>query len=190
MAINILDDEAAQSHIGNGKKLFAQFFMEAVQDVAASEKAGRPIFKEEEFVRIRVPGDALNEVVREVRPIDRDTFADQYRAFKANQDQPLVGTPLDKVPFLTKARVLEFQAVGLRTAEHVRDMSDAVAQKFMDAHSIRKRIADFLASASGAAPVEQLNAELASRDEQIAVLKQALEAQGEKIEQLTKTQRR
>ena len=190
MSLQMADDAAMQAYIGNGKKLNAQFFMEAVQDQTASDKAGRPIFNETEFVRIIVPGDGLNIVVREVRPIDRETFAEQYRAFKSNQEQPVVGTPLDKVPFLTKARVMEFQALGLKTAEHVRDMSDAVAQKFMDAHGLRKRITDFLAAASDAAPMEKLNAELAERDQEILALKKALESQGEKIDQLTKNPRR
>lgn len=190
MALQMADDAAAQAYIGNGKKLFAQFFMEAVQDQVASEQSGRPIFREAEFVRIIVPGDALNIVVREVRDIDKEAYAEQYRAFKANQEQPVEGTPLDKLPFLTKARVLEFQAMGLKTAEHVRDMSDAVAQKFMDAHGLRKRITDFLLAAADVAPVEKLNAELAERDEKIATLMKALESQGEKIEQLSRNQRR
>jgi hypothetical protein len=85
---------------------------------------------------------------------------------------------------------MEFNALGLRTAEQVRDMSDTIATKFMDAHGIRKRIGDFLAAASDAAPMEKLQAELADRDAKIAQLMQAVESQGEKIEQLTKSQRR
>jgi hypothetical protein len=184
------DDAAMQAYMGNGKKLFAHFFMEAVPDSEESVKQGRPIYKEEEFIRIMVPGDQLNVTVREVREIDKDTYPEQYTAFKRRQEQPLVGTPLDKIPFLSKARVLEFHALGLKTAEHVRDMSDAVAQKFMDAHGLRKRIGDFLQAASDGAPAEKLQAELAKRDETIATLKAALESQGEKIDQLTKSQRR
>lgn len=190
MAIQMADDAAMQAYLGNAKKLYAHFFMEAVPDAEASAREGRPIYKEEEFVRIMIPGDQLNIVCREVREADKQAYPEQYRAFKEKQDQPLIGTPLDKIPFLTKARVLEFHAMGLKTAEHVRDMPDTIAQKFMDAHGLRKRIADFLAAAAGSAPVEKLQSELAKRDETIAALKAALEDQGAKIDALTKSQRR
>ena len=190
MALQMADDAVMNALSNDAKKLYAVFFMEAVQDPDASASAGRPIYREEEFVRIMVPGDKDNVVVRAVRPVDRELYASQYAAFKAKQEQPIVGTPLDKIPFLTKARVLEFQALGLRTAEQVRDMSDTLAAKFMDAHGIRKRISDFLLAASDAAPMEKLQQELAERDAKIADLMKAIEAQGEKIDQLSRTQRR
>jgi hypothetical protein len=190
MALQMADDAAMGALSGDAKRLSATFFLEAVEDPAASAEAGRPIFKEEEWVRIMVPGDKDNIVVRSVRAIDKELYAAQYAAFKNRQEQPVVGTPLDKVPFLSKARVLEFQAVGLKTAEQVRDMSDTLAQKFMDAHGIRKRIGDFLLAAADGAPMEKLQAELADRDAKIAQLMAAVESQGEKIEQLTKSQRR
>lgn len=190
MALQMADDAAMSALSQDAKRLVAVFFLEAVEDPAQSAAQGRPIYREEEWVKIMVPGDKDNIVVRAVRAVDKTLYADQYRAFKANQDQPIVGTPLDKIPFLSKARVLEFNALGLRTAEQVRDMSDTLAAKFMDAHGIRKRIGDFLAAASDAAPMEKLQAELADRDAKIAQLMQAVESQGEKIDQLTKNQRR
>ena len=190
MALQLADEEAMQALSGNAKRLSATFFLEAVEDPDQSAAQGRPIFREEEWVRIMVPGDKDNIVVRTVRPIDKELYAAQYAAFKNRQEQPVVGTPLDKIPFLSKARVLEFQALGLKTAEQIRDMSDTIAAKFMDAHGIRKRIGDFLIAASEGAPVEKLQAELAERDAKIAQLMQAVESQGEKIEQLTKGQRR
>ena len=190
MALQMADDAAMSALSQDAKRLVAVFFLEAVEDPAQSAAQGRPIFREEEWVKIMVPGDKDNIVVRAVRSVDKTLYGEQYRAFKANQDQPIVGTPLDKIPFLTKARVMEFNALGLRTAEQVRDMSDTIATKFMDAHGIRKRIGDFLAAASDAAPMEKLQAELADRDAKIAQLMQAVESQGEKIEQLTKSQRR
>lgn len=190
MALQMADEAAMQAYQGNAKRLFGFFFMEAIPDAEESTKQGRPIFKEVEFIRIMVPGDSLNTVVREVREADKEAFAEQYRAFKAKQEQPIQGTPLDKIPFLSKARVLEFHALGLKTAEHVRDMPDSVAQKFMDSHGLRKRIADFLTAASDAAPMERLNAEITKKNDEIAALKEAIEAQGAKIAELMKGQRR
>ena len=190
MALQAADDAAMDALSGNAKRLSAHFFLEAVEDPAQSAAQGRPIFREEEWVRIMVPGDKDNIVVRSVREVDKEVYATQYAAFKNRQEQPVVGTPLDKIPFLSKSRVLEFNALGLKTAEQVRDMSDTIAAKFMDAHGIRKRIGDFLLAAADGAPMEKLQAELADRDAKIAQLMAAVESQGEKIDQLTKSQRR
>jgi hypothetical protein len=190
MALQIADQDAMEAYQGNAKRLSATFFLEAVEDPDESAKQGRPIFREEEWVRIMVPGDKDNIVVRNVRQIDKELYPAQYAAFKNRQEQPVVGTPLDQIPFLSKPRVMEFQALGLKTAEQVRDMSDTIAAKFMDAHGIRKRVAAFLVAAADGAPTEKLQAELAERDAKIAQLMQAIESQGEKIEQLTKSQRR
>lgn len=190
MALQTADEAAMDALMGNAKRLSASFFLEAVEDPEQSAAQGRPIYREEEWVRIMVPGDTSNIVVRSVRPVDKELYAQQYAAFKSRQEQPVVGTPLDKVPFLSRARVMEFNAIGLKTAEQVRDMSDTIASKFMDAHGIRKRLGDFLLAAADGAPMEKLQSELASRDAKIAELMTAIESQGEKIDQLTKNQRR
>ena len=165
--------------------LYAEFHMEAVQDTDASNKAARAIFKDREFITIRIPGDKENDVIREVRESDKQMWPTQYQAFKAGLDQPVTGTPLDQLPFLTKSQRLEFAAVGVRTAEQLSEMNDAVAQKFMGIHGIRKRVKDFLDAAAGAAPAIALRAELEKRDNEIDVLRKALEDQGRKIAELS-----
>ena len=171
------------------KGLYAEFHMEAEQDPAESEKQGRPVFKEVEYVTIRIPGDKDNDIIRAVRPGDKQAWPTQYAAFKAGLEQPLTGTPLAQLPFLTKAQVLEFNAVGIRTAEQLVEMSDAAAQKFMGIQAIRKKVKDFLDAAAGAAPLTAMRADLEKRDNEIAVLRNALAEQGKKIEELSKNRR-
>ena len=113
-------------------------------------------------------------------------FPRQWAAFKNREEQPATGTPLETLPFLTKAQVLEFKAANCTTAEHVRDMSDGLAQKFMGIHDIRRRIAVFLEAAAGAAPAERLAGELKKRDDLIATQTQNLKEQGDAIEALRK----
>jgi hypothetical protein len=131
--------------------LYAEFHMEAMEIPDESAKAGRPIYKDVEFITIRIPGDKDNDVVREVRESDKRQWAQQYAAFKAGQEQVTVGTPLDQLPFITKAQRLEFAAVGIKTAEQLRDMSDGNAQRFMGIVGIKKKVADWLEAAAGAA---------------------------------------
>lgn len=187
-----LDDNSAPGMDGAApptKGIYAEFHMEAVEDAAESEKAGRPIYKDTEFITIRIAGDKDNDVVRPVRPQDKKLWPDQYKAFKAGQEQVVTGTPLDQIPFITKAQRLEFAAVGVKTAEQIRDMPDSVAQRFMGIQSVKKKVADFLEAAAGAAPAIALRGELEKRDSEIAVLKNALAEQGKKIEEMLKAKK-
>jgi predicted RNase H-like nuclease (RuvC/YqgF family) len=173
------------SQQGQGGKLFVQFHMEATADHDLSVKEGRPVHKDEEFITIIVPGDR-DSIVRPVRQQDREMYAQQYTAFKNKQEQPVTGTPLSVLPFLTRAQVADLAAVNVRTAEQLASMSDVLAQKFMGMHGLRKRVQDFLDAAAGNAPIERLNSELEKRDNTIAVLQKALDDQGKKIEELLK----
>jgi hypothetical protein len=142
--------------------------------------AGRPIYKDAEWVEIRISGNKDEIRDRAVRENDKRLFPREYAAFKAGAEAPLEGTPLESVPFLTPAQVMELRAFGCRTAEHVRDMADANAQKFMGMHSIRQRLRDFLAAAEGAAPMLAMRAELervqSEKDAQVAALQEQINA--------------
>lgn len=170
---------------GQGGKLYVQFSLDAVEDMDASVKEGRPVHKEVETITIIVPGDR-DTIVRQVRDHDREQFAQQYAAFKNKQEQPVMGTMLSSLPFLTKAQVADLYAANVRTAEQLANMSDVLAQKFMGMHNLRKRAKDFLDAAAGNAPIERMNKELEVRDNTIAVLQKALDDQGKKIEELLK----
>ena len=170
---------------GQGGKLYVQFSLDAVEDMDASIKEGRPVHKEVETITIIVPGDR-DTIVRQVRESDREQFATQYAAFKNKQEQPVMGTMLSSLPFLTKAQVADLYAANVRTAEQLANMSDVLAQKFMGMHNLRKRAKDFLDAAAGNAPIERMNKELEVRDNTIAVLQKALDDQGKKIEELLK----
>lgn len=189
-ALQMADEQMQHMADQRYGSLIVEFYLYPIQDEAKSAAAGRPIYEEQEFVRIRVPGDKDEIRERAVRAKDRVMYAQQYAAFKNKLEQPTIGTPLEQIPFLNKAQVLEFRALGMKTAEHVRDMPDAHAQKFMGSASLRKRLTDFLAAAAGAAPIEKLNAETASLRSENEALKKMLEEQGARIDALTKQSRK
>lgn len=166
--------------------LWIRFFMDAEQDMEASEAQGRPIFKESEFIEIRIPGNKDEIRVRPVRFADTQQFPRQYGAFKQGLADPVIGTPLDKIPFITKAQAAEFNALGVKTAEQLRDMADGNAQRIMGAQALKTKVANFLAAAEGAAPALKLQSELEKRDGEIEVLKGLVEAQNKKIDELAR----
>ena len=173
----------------NDSKLWIRFFMDAEQSIEESEKAGRPIYSEKEFIEIRIPGDKDEIRVRPVRYSDTQMYPRQYAAFKQGLEQPVTGTPLDKLPFITKAQAAEMAGVGIKTAEQLRDMSDANAQKYMGASQLRAKVKAFLDAAEGAAPALKMQAELEKRDGEIELLKQMVEQQSRKLEEMTKSKR-
>jgi len=170
---------------GQDSRLYVKFHMEASHNEEKSIEAGRPIFIDEEYITIMVPGDR-DIICRPVRSMDKQEYAVQYAAFKAGLEQPTEGTPLSVLPFLTKVQVAELHAVNVKTAEQLRDMSDVLAQKFMGINSMRQQVGAFLEAAAGAAPALKLQAELEKRDNTIATLQAALDAQGKKIEELSR----
>jgi hypothetical protein len=174
-------------------KLIVRFYVNAVVDEKATngwteefydidtgEKrikkhpgAGIKKFVDEEWIEIRIPGNVAEVRHRAVRPGDTRKHAREYAAFKQGLADPLVGTPIESLPFLSPAQVAEFKSAGLRTAENVRDVSDSDASKFLGMHGIRRRVSDFLAAAAGEAPILSLRAD----NEQMAAQIKALQAQ-------------
>lgn len=137
-------------------------------------------------VEIRAPGDKDFIVQREMRELDKYRFEKEWKLFEESEKGAvgLDGTPLDAVPFLDVARIADLQASGVKTVEQLAAISDANGQKFMDFHRMRQAAKDFLAAAKGAAPLQEMRAELESRDAQIAALqkqiKEIAEAQAKK----------
>ncbi len=169
----------------------ATFYKEAVYDKEASEGytniefdrvtgreikvkvpgQGRPIYKEEVFVEIGIAGSTTEQRRRPIRENDKLRFAREWEAFEKKEAAPRIGTPLDELPFLTKAQRLEFQAYGCQTAEQLAAMSDVNGQKFMGFQQLRRRVQDYLAAAAGAAPMLEMRKELESRDAELAEMR-------------------
>lgn len=162
-------------------KLFVQFFSEAVQDDAKTEEQGRPIFRDAVFVRIVVPGDRNNIVVREADPADFRRFAAQYKAYQEGGEDAVVGTPLREWPFITRAQAEELRYLGVRTVEALAELSDAAKQKVAGLTTLSKRAQDWLATAKDAEVVTKMRTELEARDNQIQVLTQNLASLADEI---------
>ena len=150
------------------ENLYVQFFSHPMQDKAKTLEEGRPIFVDTEYIRIMVPGDKGNVVMRSVREDDRQRFPKQYQAFKNDEEEILEGTPLDKWNFVSAAQVEELKYFGIRTVENLANVTDTNAQKFMGINLLRQKAQEYIAAASSEAPIAQLQEELSARDATIA----------------------
>lgn len=148
------------------------FFMHPVENKRLSVEAGRPIFKDVEYVRIKFPGDPKRIHVapakekaqmepgsgRRLDYIER--FPEHYARFKAGNDQGQVGTPISELPFLTEAKRHELRAVSIHTAEALAELPDRTIQKLgMGMRSLVEQARSWLDAAAGSAATTALAAE-------------------------------
>lgn len=156
--------------------LFVRFSKVPKEDAEASAQEGRPIFKEVDYITIAVPGDKTSEVVRPVRPTDKERFRAAWERYNAGHAQVADGTPLKEWPGVSRAQVEELAYFRIYTVEQLADVSDANLRNMGPFLALRQRARDFLERAKGAAPVEKMRQELEARDEQLARLQAQVEA--------------
>lgn len=173
-----------QPNQANRPMIHVEFINLPVEDLAASRKEGRPIFKDVEHCRIRWVGDNKRELIEPAHQLteyNRDerryiTFAEKfpehYRLFKANQDQSAVnGTPISELPFLTEAKRAELRALNITTAEGLAALDGAALHRLgMGGRDLKNKARAFLDSASGAADVSRMAAEIENLKAMIANL--------------------
>lgn len=117
-----------------------EFYNRAVPDKRATLEAGRPIFKDVPYVRIRFPGD--NKRVHDA-PAHEKTVAgpdgywldytqqypEHWAIFAKGAGDQIVGTPLSELPMLTEAKRAEFRAVNIHTVEMLAELPDREIQR-------------------------------------------------------------
>jgi hypothetical protein len=161
------------------KKLLVKFFVKPRPDSAETVKQGRPIFKDVEYIDIRIPGDRTGGVSRPASHNDKQRFAPHYAAFKQRTEVPLEGTPLIEWPLITRSLAEELAFHNVKTVEHLSTMSDTHSGKFMGLNALKAKALKWLEQAGEEAKVHELQQELLERDERIAT-------QGQQIELLQK----
>ncbi|WP_141339703.1 hypothetical protein [Bradyrhizobium sp. USDA 3458] len=141
-----------------------RFYKDAIQNMAASEKEGRPIFEEKEMVEVRIPGDKLFSWVGEVSDKHRQRWPDVYAAFKRGEERAASGTPLEQWPnpSLTKARVAELKSANILSVEELAGVPDSTLPKLgMGARELRDQARAYIDAAKGGAENAKMAAELA-----------------------------
>jgi len=171
-------DEAAvmqdQPRYAMDKRLYVQFYRNAVMSSFKSAEEGRPIFDEVDFVRIIVPGDKNSIVDTQVTEEHKMRFEKQFDRFKKNQEQAVTGTPLEVWTQMTVGQVAELKAMHVHTVEQLADMPDQLAQRIMGSHALRAKAKLFLEAAAGEAVTSRLASQLELRDNEINQLKQQM----------------
>ena len=152
--------------------------------------AGRPVYDAVDMVRIAAPGDRNSIIEKEVTPWfleRRPILAKKYQDWKGSNKSGLAaqGTPLEALPFMSKALVKSFEAVNVFTAEQLAAMPDTACQSFAGSIGMRQKARDFIDAAKAMAPIEDLRNQLdveRGKNEELAKTLKSLSARLDKAE--------
>ena len=171
------DRAAAASTAEDDRKLYVRFYMEPVYQEAESILKERKIYKDTEYIEIRIPGDKQTCIQRQVFPTDRLRFPQQYARFQQGQADQTIGTPLSSLPSIPESKIKEYEFFHIKTIEQLAECADnANAAAVMGFNSDKQKAQKFMAAAAGAAPVEELKKQLEQRDEMLAKMSERLAA--------------
>jgi predicted transcriptional regulator len=171
-------------------RLAVKFYKRAVKLEHETNEAGRPIYKDYDFVRIMVAGDNLTEIDTYAQESHKQRFPRQWLQYQASQDSSseIHGTPIEQWPLISQSQAQELRAIKFLTVESVANASDLQLQRIgmiagMSPHSFRDKAKSFLNLATESAEaskraeeINQLKQELAQKAEENAKIKQDTDA--------------
>ncbi len=171
-------------------RLAVKFYKRAMKLENESNEAGRPIFKDYDFVRIMVAGDTLTEIDTYARDSHKQRFPKQWLQYQASQDSSsdMMGTPLEQWTLITQSQAQELKGIKFYTVESIANASDYQLQRIgmiagMQPHTFRDKAKSYLNLATETADaskrdeeINKLKQELAKKDEETAKIKAETDA--------------
>lgn len=176
--------EDFDSREAGDKTVYVKFYVKPVRDEDASVAEGRPIYKDKEYIEIRVPGNQTNVVQRPVSDMDRRRFRTAYEKFKEGETEQTIGTPLTEVGWITRSQVEELSYLRIRTLEHLAEVGDDVCSRMPGMYKLKQRAQQAVAKSEKDAPflaIQQKNEEMANR---MAAMEQTIAEQSAIIQKL------
>jgi len=157
-------------------RLQVRFYKRPVQQEHESIEAGRPIFKEFDFVHICVAGDTLTEIDTYALPSHKQRFPIQWANYmnRVGANEPeIVGTPVSEWPIVSKSQAEELRAMKFHTVESIAHASDQQLQRMgmaagMSPYAFRDKAKSFLNLATASAETDKRDQELNSLREELA----------------------
>lgn len=165
------DDFMSRNQNRMDEGLLVKFYIKPLKDDEETIKQGRPIFKEVEYVDIKIPGNRLSGAVRPATTADIERFPRHYAAFKNRVTDELVeGTLLSEWPLMSRSMVEQLAFFNVKTVEQLASMTDGNAQKFQGINGFKAKAKEWLKVAKEGKAAADLAQELEKRDQQIEML--------------------
>jgi hypothetical protein len=158
-------------------------------DPVRSAAEGRPIFNDQEIVRVRFPGsDAVyvfpatakasgwltDPMTGEMTQITyAEKFRKQYMQFKERATQTKSGTLLDYIPFLTEGKRAELKALNIYTLEALAEVDGQPLKNLgMHGRDLKNKAIEYIAETKQGAPNLQLMEQLEQLKARNAILEE------------------
>ena len=176
---------------GADARLQVRFYKKSVQQEQETMDAGRPIYKDFDFVHICVAGDTLTEIDTYALQNHKTRFPIQWANYMNRQgayDEEVVGTPVAEWPLVSKSQAEELRAMKFQTVESIANASDQQLQRIgmaagMSPYAFRDKAKAFLNLATTAAETDKreheinaLKQELANKEQETAKIRQDTDA--------------
>ena len=161
---------------GADSRLQVRFYKKPIQQEQESIDAGRPIYKEFDFVHICVAGDTLTEIDTYALQQHRQRFPIQWANYMNRvgaNDEEVVGTPVAEWPLVSKSQAEELRAIKFFTVEAIASASDQQLQRMgmaagMSPFAFRDKAKAFLNLATNAAETDKRESEINALKEELA----------------------
>jgi hypothetical protein len=172
---------------------YVRFQRRAMKDATASEKAGRHVDKDVDFVLVTPPysrdvfeqvaTDWLAQMEKEVRNnrLRRDWFERyqaNYERWKKGEEMPLDGTPIKGWAVISPAQMTNLIAINILTVEDLAAANEEGLRRIgMGARELQNKAKSWLAQAKDKGPLTMENASLKAENEALKSRAEKAEAQ-------------
>lgn len=178
-------------------RLAVVFYKKPVQNEFESQRQGRPIFFDADFVRIQVPGDTTTAIDTFAREEHKQRFPLHWARYQNSQgaDAKEIGTPIDQWPMISKSQCEELRAIKFHTVESIATASDLQLQSIgmiagMSPFAFRDRAARFLKVAHDDSVANEAEGRAAAAEEKNRELEAKLLALQEQVSKLAQPKKR
>lgn len=163
---------------GDDARLFVEFVSRSVQDEVQSRDAGRPVFVQVDYVRIRQPGER-DEILRPAHRGDQQRFSRRWQAYQEGRQELPAGTPLS-ILFPNNPEVVEnLKYDKIFVVEQLAALNDTqIGNIGLGGRQFVDKAKAFLAAASNGKGLQEMFAEI----DQMAANIKALEKKNEALE--------
>ena len=169
--------------VGADSKLAVTFYKRSMKQEDASMEAGRPIFKEFDFIRICVPGDSLTEIDTYANEGHKQRFPRQWAHYQnqVGNHEAIIGTPIEEWTIISRSQADELKGIKFHTVESVANASDLQLQRIgmiagMNPYNFRDKAKAFLSLADQVGETNQREEELTKLRQENAALKMESDA--------------
>lgn len=168
--------------------LKATFYRKEEKNEFESEKQGRPIYQEYDFVRIEIPGRLDTVIETYVRPEHIQRFPGDWALYKEGLENiKVAGTPVDQWPIISRSEAEELKGMKFYSVEQIANASDMQKQILgMRASFLVQKAQAFLAAAHDAALVQSQAAELERKAQVEADLRAEMKRMSEQMQEMAK----